>query len=139
LEKLERHCRYNSHPPLLKAWRKLVLLEKLKGWDAPELPSTPLSSGSPQDPFTLDGFLMRLTKWAVVSDQVSLLFNTFNFPSHPHKSSQLMLSSAPNSAIFFSTSIRTYEMEIYLIGPKLHSLFLKALIGNSKNLLRRFR
>lgn len=58
-------------------WQKMVQIEKLKGWDKigadfPQATLTKSSSGrTAEEPFTLDGFHHRLTRWIVVDDQVS--------------------------------------------------------------------
>jgi hypothetical protein len=50
-------------------WRKIVVMEKLKGWDRIDCKN---SSGRPtSELFTLEGFHERLGRWIAVDDQVS--------------------------------------------------------------------
>ncbi|KAF4611155.1 hypothetical protein D9613_006647 [Agrocybe pediades] len=51
-------------------WRKMVLLEKLKGWDKmPAQGGDALKSNAPGPAFTLEGFFERLVEWISVDDQ----------------------------------------------------------------------
>jgi len=50
-------------------WRKIVLIEKLKGWDKMRCENG--GTGS-RDVFTMEGFLERLARWIAADDQVSL-------------------------------------------------------------------
>lgn len=45
-----------------------MVLQKLKGWE--ELGRTEYRDKAPREAFTLEGFYQRLTRWAVVDDQV---------------------------------------------------------------------
>jgi hypothetical protein len=52
-------------------WRKIVVMEKLKGWDKIGCDSENADRPT-QEQFTLEGFLERLGRWIAVDDQVSL-------------------------------------------------------------------
>jgi hypothetical protein len=54
-----------------KEWRKIVVIEKLKGWD--KIISCDSENGDrpTREQFTLEGFLERLGRWIAVDDQVS--------------------------------------------------------------------
>jgi hypothetical protein len=59
-------------------WRKIVVMEKLKGW-AKLLhgngDNKSYCGGATQElPFTHEGFLERLVRWIAVDDQVDLIF-----------------------------------------------------------------
>ena len=49
-------------------WQKVVVMEKLKGWDQKEgkLKDTPQ-----REPFTLEGFLDWFAQWITIDNQVS--------------------------------------------------------------------
>ena len=50
-----------------KAWRKIIVLNKLKGWETIDLPTIGKNN---QEPFSLEGFYQRLVRWVSVDDQV---------------------------------------------------------------------
>jgi hypothetical protein len=53
-----------------KEWRKIVVIEKLKGWDKIRCDSE--NGDRPtREQFTWEGFLERLRRWIAVDDQVS--------------------------------------------------------------------
>jgi hypothetical protein len=55
-----------------KEWRKIVVMEKLKGWDRIGCDSENASGNRPtREQFTREGFLERLGRWIAVDDQVS--------------------------------------------------------------------
>jgi hypothetical protein len=52
-------------------WRKIVVMEELKGWD--KIGQQNQNSDKPtRESFTLEGFLERLARWIAVDDQVRL-------------------------------------------------------------------
>lgn len=66
------------------AWREEVIRNELKGYENLCGPTSPTSTASknaktsrpksyPPGSFTLDGFILRLVRWLVVDDQVSLI------------------------------------------------------------------
>lgn len=62
-----------------KYWREMVLLKQLKGWT--KFGTSNNASESPvveREPFSLEGFYDRLTKWIAVDDQVSC---HYDFPN----------------------------------------------------------
>lgn len=54
-------------------WRKVVVVEKLKGWETYDC-SASNAKDVRDDSFSLDGFYRRLVCWIVVDDQVSILY-----------------------------------------------------------------
>ena len=50
-----------------KAWREIVVLNKLKGWETIDLPTIEKNN---REPFSLEGFYQRLVRWVSVDDQV---------------------------------------------------------------------
>jgi hypothetical protein len=50
-----------------KAWREIVVLNKLKGWEDIDLPTIGKNN---REPFSLEGFYQRLVRWVSVDDQV---------------------------------------------------------------------
>ena len=50
-----------------KAWREVVVLNKLKGWETIDLP---INGKNHREPFSLEGFYQRLVRWVSVDDQV---------------------------------------------------------------------
>ena len=55
-------------------WRTTVLQQRLKDWEKISQSNTTADSSSdthqPHEPFTMEGFLQRLTWWIIVNDQV---------------------------------------------------------------------
>ena len=50
-----------------KAWREIVVLKKLKGWETIDLPTIRKKNW---EPFSLEGFYQQLVCWVSVDDQV---------------------------------------------------------------------
>lgn len=57
-------------------WHKVVVLEKLKGWEKIDCNSKAGIDSSEHAIFTVKGFLERLTRWIVVDDQVSYKYTS---------------------------------------------------------------
>ena len=55
-----------------KAWREIVVLKKLKGWETIDLPTIRTKN---REPFSLEGFYQRLVRWVSVDDQVAEKFH----------------------------------------------------------------
>ena len=58
-------------------WRATVLWEQLKYWEKIGQSGSSKSSNTnhTHEPFTMEGFLQRLTQWIIVDDQVITLFS----------------------------------------------------------------
>jgi hypothetical protein len=72
-------------------WRKVVVLEKLKGWDKVNCNFKAGIDPSEHEAFTVEGFLKRLARWVVVDDQVG-----YRYMSNPDALTPIWFSQSLN-------------------------------------------
>lgn len=113
-------------------WCKIVVLEKLKGWDK----VAPISGDGDADvsePFTTEGFLDRLVRWIVADDQVSLQLRISLQPLN-NIFSPFKLLNHQNYAVFFSTLTLRSQTVSFHIARRLHKLYLRNTALNGRSL-----